>query len=71
MEEVIKRIAKKYGIHKIVVEEMIKSHFSLVRDVMKNGEFEAIRLESVGIFAVKPGRLDYVKEVNKKSDGQN
>ena len=25
MEEVIKRIAKKYGIHKIVVEEIVKS----------------------------------------------
>ena len=69
MEEVIKRIAKKYGIHKIGVEEIVNSQFSLVRDVMKKGGFEAIRLESFGIFAVKPGRLDYVKEV-KKTDNE-
>lgn len=67
MEEIIKRIAKKYDLPAIAVETMIRSQFKTVTNIMKEGEYKSIRLEGLGIFAVKPGRLDYYKH-NKKED---
>ena len=59
MEEIIKRIAKEYGLREIAVETIIKSQFYKVVNVMKEGKYDNVRLESFGIFAVKPGRLEY------------
>ena len=59
MEEIIKRIAKEHGLREIAVETIIRSQFYKVSTVMKEGNYENIRLEGFGIFAVKPGRLDY------------
>ena len=47
--------------HSISVEEVRKvwkSQFALVEQVMKKGDFEAIRLPYFGRFYVKPGRVE-------------
>ncbi len=62
MEEIIKRLAKEYGLREIAVETIVKSQFNKVIEVMKEGGHKNIRLQGFGIFAVKPGRLDYKKK---------
>lgn len=60
------RIAKEKGISMKEVELAVSSQFSLVRKVMKKGDFEQVRLPFFGRFWVKPTRKKYM-DLRKKA----
>lgn len=55
-----KRIADKLDLPQEDVEKAIKYQFEYTTEVMKEGEFESIRLPYFGIFHVKKGRLKHL-----------
>ena len=65
MEEIIKRLAEKYKLKPIVIETIIRSQFKTVVKVMKEGDLKNIRIEGLGIFAVKPHRIKGYRKNNK------
>ena len=65
-KEIIQILATKYNLPLSEVEAVIDYQFSYVADVIKEGNFESIRLPKFGKFSVKPGRIKYIQ---KKTDG--
>tara|TARA_R110002012_G_scaffold2124_9_gene10190 strand:+ start:1676 stop:1903 length:228 start_codon:yes stop_codon:yes gene_type:complete len=65
-KEIIQILATKYNLPLSEVEAIIDYQFSYVADVMKEGNFESIRLPKFGKFSVRPGRI---KHIQKKTDG--
>ena len=61
MEQLIKKLAKKYNLSEFKMELIIKSQFGLLKNVIENGEFESARLKHLGMFTVKKNRFKYYK----------
>jgi len=62
-------LAKKYDLSMKDVDLVVSSQFSLVREVMRKGDFESVRLPYFGLFWVKPGRKEYMDKKKKKDWG--
>lgn len=66
------RLAKKYNLPEEEVIKMVQSHFALVKRSMKEGvqddaeSFKNVRIMNLGMFAVKPGRIEHLKNRKKK-----
>ena len=52
LKKIIQEIANKYNVPQTLVEAIIKSQFKFVRQTIKKGECESIRLKYLGIFGV-------------------
>ncbi|KKM25750.1 hypothetical protein LCGC14_1591830 [marine sediment metagenome] len=63
---IYRTLAKKYGITMAEVDLAVSSQFSLVRKVIKAGNFEQIRLPFFGRFWVKAARKKYLDSLPKK-----
>ena len=61
MDQLIKKLAKKYKLSEFKIELIIKSQFGLLKKVIENGDFEAARLKHLGMFTVKKNRFKYYK----------
>jgi len=61
-------LANKYDLPLSKVEEIVEYQFKYVMNIMKKGDFEAIRLPYFGKFSVNPKR---VKHINKKKSESN
>ena len=59
-------LAKKYGITMYEVDLAASSQFSLVRKIIKDGNFEQIRLPFFGRFWVKAARKKYLDSLPPK-----
>lgn len=59
-------LARKYGITMHEVNLAVSSQFSLVRKVIKTGNFEQIRLPFFGRFWVKAARKRYLDSLPDK-----
>ena len=59
-------LARKYGITMYEVDLAVGSQFSLVRKVIKAGNFEQIRLPFFGRFWVKAARKRYLDSLPAK-----
>jgi len=68
IKEIIKKIAKETGISTEVVQKIVLSQWHLVAKTMKDSvigdddSFKNISLPHFGKFAVKPGRLVFLRE---------
>lgn len=71
MDKVIKSLAKKYGVSTFEVEQMVKSQFSFVKNVVEAGEFKSVRLKHLGLFTVKKNRLSYYKDGGRKKTDES
>tara|TARA_R100001244_G_C5102368_1_gene119130 strand:+ start:263 stop:496 length:234 start_codon:yes stop_codon:yes gene_type:complete len=69
MDQVIKDLAKKYKISVFEVEQIIKSQFSFVKNVIEQGDFKSVRLKHLGLFTVKKNRLKYYKDGGRRKEG--
>jgi len=59
--ELIQILATEHSLPLEEIEKMVSSQFKLVRDTMKEGKFEAVRLPFFGVFKAKPGRIASVQ----------
>jgi len=62
----IYKLANKYNLPLSKVKEIVDYQFKYVAKVMKEGNFEAVRLPYFGRFSVNPNR---VKHINKLKNG--
>lgn len=60
-KEVDKDLSLRYNIPLAVVEAATISPYQFIRMIMKKGEFENIRITHLGLFGVKPKRLEYMQ----------
>jgi len=66
-QKILTVLASKYNLDEEVIERVIRSQFEFVRDTMEQGEFQAIRLHHLGVFGVKPRRVEnYIKNKNDR-----
>lgn len=63
---IIQKIATKHNISLQKVEEVVNYQFKYVSKIMKEGNFESIRLPYFGKFHVKEGRI---KNIEKYKNG--
>ena len=61
---ILQRLATKYGLPIQKVEEAVYYQFRYTARIIKEGEFEPVRLPYLGKFHVLPGRL---KHLNNES----
>lgn len=66
MEQIIKKLAKKYGISEFKAELIIKSQFGLLKEAIEDGDFKSVRLKHLGMFTVKKNRFKYYKNGRRK-----
>ena len=59
-KEIINELAEEFGIQPHIIEKMVKSQFGFVASVMREKKLEPIRLHHLGVFAIKPSRLQYL-----------
>lgn len=62
LKAIIKDISLRYRIPVITVEHILNYQFGFLRDTIKSGELEAVRIKYLGIIGVKPGRKNYLLE---------
>jgi nucleoid DNA-binding protein len=61
-KSIIQKLASKYNLPISKVEEAVYSQFKFTSQVIRAGEFKAVRLPYLGKFHVKPGRLKHLNE---------
>lgn len=64
MEEkiIIQKIASKYNLPISKVEEVVYYQFKYVSKIIREGNFESVRLPYLGQFHVRKGRLKHLNE---------
>jgi nucleoid DNA-binding protein len=63
-KSLIQKLATKHNLPLSKIEEIVNYQFKFVSNIIKKGEFEAVRLPYFGKFSVKKGRLQHIQ--NKK-----
>jgi len=65
--EIIYYLANKYNMPLSKVEKIVNSQFKYVSEIVKEGNFETVRLPYFGKFSVKQKRVEYInKKKNEK-----
>jgi len=63
MDKIIEELCIKYNLPKPIIEKIVKDQFRYTASIMTAGEFKPVRLPYLGVFGVKPGRLE---KLNKR-----
>ena len=66
-QELIYALANKYDLPISKVEEIVEYQFKFVKQIMKKGDFEAIRLPYFGKFSAKKERIKHVNRITDES----
>ncbi len=72
IQEIIKKMALEYGISEEEVKEIVFSPYEMLCETIKSAEkdneesFKNVRIMNLGLFAVKKGRLNYLKKKKEK-----
>jgi len=64
-ELIIYKLANKYNLPIKKIKEIVEYQFKYTTEVMKKGEFEAIRLPYFGRFLVNPKRVEHINKLKK------
>lgn len=67
MDKVVKLLADKYNLSEDIVEKVIRSEFGFVANTMSEGKYKSVRLHYLGIWGVKPKRLEQLQKNNNGS----
>ena len=59
---IINKLATKYNLPLRVVTKIVDHQFKFVGKIMKDGNFDAIRLPYFGKFSAKKKRIEYIKK---------
>tara|TARA_R110002167_G_scaffold67195_1_gene189910 strand:- start:272 stop:475 length:204 start_codon:yes stop_codon:yes gene_type:complete len=65
-KKIIEALSEKFRLPEHVIENIAKHPFKFQADLMKQGDFKPFRHQYLGVFAVKPGR---VEAYNAKKNG--
>jgi nucleoid DNA-binding protein len=65
---VIQKLATKYNLPLNKIEEIVYYQFKYVANIMKAGNFEAIRLPYFGKFHAKKSRIAYLNEKKRRKN---
>ena len=65
MDKIIEELSIKYNLPKPIIEKVVRDQFKFTAEVIAKGEFRPMRLPYLGVFGVKPGRLE---KLNKKKE---
>ena len=57
-KKIIEELSIKYNLPKPIIEKIISSQFKFTADIMASGNMQPVRHPYLGVFAVKPGRLE-------------
>lgn len=68
-ELIIYKLANKYNLPLSKIKEIVDSQFKYVAKVIKQGEYETVRLPYFGKFSVNKGRLKYLTK-NKNENNK-
>jgi len=63
---IIQILATKYNLPLKKVEDIINSQFKFVEKIMKEGDFDSIRLPYFGKFSVHPNRVKHINRLKNK-----
>ena len=63
MDKIIEELCIKYNLPRPIIEKIVRDQFKFTASVMAEGEFRPVRLPYLGVFGVKPGRLE---KLNKR-----
>ena len=63
---IIQILATKYNLPLKKVEDIVNSQFKFVEKVMKEGNFDSIRLPYFGKFSVNPNRVKHINNLKNK-----
>ena len=66
-DELIYFLANKYNLPISKVEKIVTFQFKFVKDVMKTGGFEAIRLPYFGKFSAKKERIKHITKLKDET----
>ena len=66
-KEIIQILATKYNLPLSQVEAIVDYQFAYVAKIMKEGNFESIRLPKFGKFSARPGSIKYIQEKSNVS----
>ena len=69
MDKIVKELAKKYKLTVFEVEQIVKSQFRFIKNVIEDGDFKSVRLKHLGLFTVKKNRLKYYKDGGRRKEG--
>lgn len=61
-EKIVEELAAKYDLPKYVIEDIVRSQFNFVIQTMQEGEHRGIRLHHLGLFMVKPRRVEHLEK---------
>jgi nucleoid DNA-binding protein len=64
--EIIHYLATKYNLPLQTIEGIISYQFKYVSKIMKEGNFDSIRLPYFGKFSVNPNRVKHLNALKKK-----
>ena len=67
---IIQKLATKHNLPIKTIEDIVYSQFKFVSQIMKEGNFDSIRLPYFGKFHVNKNRLKYIKEKSGSTDNK-
>ena len=59
---IINKLATKYNLPLRVITKIVDHQFKFVGKIMKEGNFDAVRLPYFGKFSAKKKRIEYIKK---------
>jgi nucleoid DNA-binding protein len=65
-DKIIAELSEKYGLPKYMVEEIVKSQFKFLISAMEEGKHKGMRLHNLGVFMVKPARVEHLERLWEK-----
>ena len=68
-EAIIQYLATKYNLPLEVVEDIVNYQFKFVSNIMKEGDFESVRLRYFGKFSVNPNRIKHITKLKNEITG--
>jgi nucleoid DNA-binding protein len=69
MDNIIKQVAEDLNLPEAVVEKILKSQFSFVKECMENKS--NVHLAYLGKFVIKPGRVYKIKQNEEARKNRN
>tara|TARA_R100000315_G_scaffold52244_1_gene25967 strand:+ start:189 stop:416 length:228 start_codon:yes stop_codon:yes gene_type:complete len=63
---IIQILATKYNLSLKRVENIVNSQFKFVEKIIKQGNFDSVRLPYFGKFSVNPNRIKHINKLNEK-----
>ena len=68
--EIIHYLATKYNIPLQIIDKIVSYQFKYTSKIVKEGNFESIRIPYFGKFSVNPNRVKYLTKLKYKKDNE-